>query len=274
MSKEYNLKDSLTSGDLGVSLMQFLTHHNKGTSKLGTAEEDRKLKIDMYINDKACQVKSDYWSNITGHAAMELAEINFSLKDKQFGGTRPGSIGIPCECGKQAIAKQPQSNVTAGAILQQPLLDNCSNLIYVMFNVGIVFYNPKILNTALWYWLKNHTDRDIVINGKTWSIQPASNPNYISLSLLMPYKYLTRKQEVIVKKGYGKDAGESYEVEPYKFITWAEIQNLIITEDRNPYWQPMIDNVNEYINNKYNKKVHREMIENAFGVQLLHKPVY
>ena len=273
MSKEYNIKESLASGDLGVSLMQFLAHHNKGTTVLGTKEEDRKLKIDMYINDKPCQVKADYWSHSTGHAAIELAEINFNLKEQKFGGTRPGSIGIQTENG-QVVAPLAQSNVTAGALLQQPLLDNCDNLIYIMFNVGIVFYDPKTLNTALWYWLKNHTDRDIVMNGRTWSIQPAQNPNYISLSLLMPHSYLTRRQEVITKKGYGAQEPEKYMVEPYKFMTWSEVQNIIISEDRNPYWQPMMDNVNAYINNKYNKKAHREMIENAFGVQLLHKPVY
>tara|TARA_B100001109_G_scaffold255664_1_gene259868 strand:- start:4260 stop:5084 length:825 start_codon:yes stop_codon:yes gene_type:complete len=274
MNKEYNLKDSLTSGDLGVSLMQFLSEHYKKESVLGTKEEDIKLKIDMYIDGKACQVKTDYYSHLTGHAAIELAEINFSLKDKQFGGTRPGSYGVMCNhCDKQVIKPQRQPNVTAGALLQQPLLDNCSNLIYIMPNVGVIFYNPKTLNTALWYWMKNHTNQDKV-NDKTWQIQPAPNPNYISLSLLMPHSYLTRKQEVIVKKGYASQQGESYMVEPYKFITWPEIQNLIISEDRNRYWQPMMNNVKKFIDYEYNKKIHREMIEDAFGIQLLHKSVY
>ena len=273
MNKEYNIKDSLQSGDIGVSLMQFLAEHNKGTSVLGTQEEDRKLKIDMYINDKPCQVKTDYQSQLTRHVAIELAEINFDLKREQFGGDRPGSIGVPTKDGGQIIAPLPTPNVTAGALLQQPLLDNCSNLVYIMIGVGIVFYDPKVLNTALWYWLKNHIGQDIE-NDRTWSIQPAQNPNYISLSLLMPYKYLIREQIVTKKKGYGSQPAETYTVEPFKFIPWAEVQNLIITEDKNKYWPNMIDNVNKYINHQYNTKKSKQLVEDAFGLQLLHKSVY
>ena len=268
MRKEHSLDKSLVSGDIGVALMQFLSYSKGINVKLGTKEEDRRLKIDMYWGDKPCQVKTDYRTFETQHASMELAEMNFNLKTKQFGGNRPGSCAKYCECGKQVMMPQPQPNVTPGNILQQALLDNCQAFIYVMIGVGIAYYDPKTLNTALWYWFKNHIGRDIE-NNNTWQIKAVDNRDYFSLNLLIPYKYLCRKQEVLVNK-----SGESYTVEPIKFLSWADVQNQIISETDNPYRENLMSLVNDYLNNKFNRRVQKDNVEQAFGIQLLHKPVY
>tara|TARA_B100001564_G_scaffold316238_1_gene291481 strand:+ start:6642 stop:7463 length:822 start_codon:yes stop_codon:yes gene_type:complete len=272
MNKEYNIKESLNSGDIGVNLIQFIQACKGNETSLATKEQDRYNKIDMFINKQASQVKTDYQSKSTGHSALELAEINFDRKKEQFGGMRAGSMGVMCEhCEKQIIKSQPQSNVTAGAVLQQDLLDNCVTFVYIMLGVGIAVWRPKDLNTAMWHWLRNHTDRDKK-NNATWTIIPARNPSYISLNLLIPYEYLQKETEVIIKKGWGKEPTESYRVGPLSYMPWAEVQNMILGT-QNEYWQPLMHSINEYLDNQYNTKASKQVLEEAMGIQLLHNPI-
>jgi len=272
MNKEYNIKESLNSGDIGVNLIQFIQACKGNKTSLATKEEDRYKKIDMFINGHASQVKTDYQSLSTGHSALELAEISFDRKIEQFGGMRKGSMGVMCDnCDKQIIKSQPQPNVTAGAVLQQDLLDNCHTFVYIMLGVGIAVWKPKDLNVAMWHWLRNHTDKDKKNNG-TWKIIPAKNPSHISLSLLIPYEYLQQETEVIVKKGWRNEQAETYMVGPISYMPWAEVQNLILGT-QNEYYQPLLDSINEYLNEQYNTKATKSVLEESMGIHLLHKTI-
>jgi hypothetical protein len=271
MNKEYNIKDSLHSGDIGVNLIQFIQACKGNETSLATEEQDRYQKIDMFINKQASQVKTDYQSSSTGHSALELAEISFNRKTNQFGGTWQGTHAMYCKCGEQNIDKCARQNVTPGAVLQQNLLDNCVTFVYIMLGVGIAVWRPKDLNQALWHWLRNHTDRDKK-NNATWTVIPAKNPNHISLSLLVPYEYLQEEREVIIKKGYRDEPAETYTVGPLSYMPWAEVQNMILGQ-QNQYWEPLINSINEYINNQYNTTASKNILKDSMGIHLLHKPI-
>jgi len=164
---------SLVLGDLGEAVidtmctMGIMDGEYKSTLKGDTL--DRVKGIDAFIGDTSIQVKLDARACETGNVALEVAEFKFS----------GGQLKPP----------------TPGALINPQ--HEAQFVVYVMPGIGVSVWKPSTLKYLLWYWQTKYTyERNFEDVQDTFRHVVAENKgNYMSLSYLVPYKFMTYHKE-------------------------------------------------------------------------------